>query len=393
MGISCRIRIVKAEKNKDGLVPIKLILTIDRKTRRFHLGKFVHPNQWIGQPHEYVKSKGKNKHPNARYLNLHLSNKLTIAQRIILKFEEEDLALNFANFKAEFFGDQRKDFFDWHKKYVENQICLNVAQGTIKGYGTQARKLKKFSKEINLRQISPEFIQDYVRFLKNELGNHDNTIYKSLIYVRSVFKFARKNKAVSGDPFEDIIIEQTTSPATYLDKEEVDRLMRLYQSEAIKDSWQNVLRMFLWTCFTGQSYKDVALAKYSDIIRVGEYLGLSNKRYKTNVQYFVPLFEEALYLLGDFPEDRDQLIFRSISNQKVNIYLKEVVQIVKIKKRVTFHTGRHSFGHSLIRKGVNRSYIKEMLGHSSIIMTEHYSKVMDIDIINNLKEKWHEKDR
>ena len=392
MGTTCRIRAIKAEKNADGLLPIKLILTIDRKTRRFHLGKFVHPDHWIGKPPEYVKNRGKNKHPNARYLNLHFSNKLTEAQRVILKFEEEDIAPSFSNFKAEFFGDRSKDFFDWHEKYIENQMRENVAQMTISNYKSQGKKLKKFSKDIKLRQINYDFIRDYARFLKNELENGDNTIYKSLIYFRAVFKYARKNKAISGDPFEDIIIEQKVKPATFLLQDEVDKLMRLYKSDIIKDSWQNVLRMFLWACYTGQAYKDVSLVKYHDIIKVGEHMGLSNKRFKTNVQYFVPLFEEALYLLGNFPEDRNQLIFRSISNQKTNKYLKEIVKIVKITKTVTFHTGRHSFGHSLIRKGVNRSYIKEILGHSSEIMTEHYSKVMDIDIINNLKEKWHEKD-
>ena len=372
-------------------MPIKLILTIDRKIRRFHLDKFVHPDHWVGKPPEYVKSKGRNKHPNGKFLNLHLNHKLVEAQRIILQFEQEEIPPNFKRFKAKFFGYERQDFFEWHEKFVEFKIRENVAKATLDNYKTQAEKLKSFSKEIKLKEINYGFIQDYVQFLKDKYGIGDNTIYKALVYFRLVFNFAKKNKVISGDPFEDIVLQQKVKPATYLSKDEVDRLLKLYKADIIGQSWQNVLRMFLWACFTGQSYKDVVLVKYSDIIRVGEHLGLSNRRIKTNVPYFVPLFEEALYLLGNFPEDRDQVIFDSISNQKTNQYLREIVKIVKIRKHITFHAGRHSFGHSLIRKGVNRSYIKEILGHSSEAMTEHYSKVMDIDIINNLKDKWHEK--
>ncbi len=388
MGISIRIQAKSWEINKHGLIPIKLFLTIDRKCRRFHLNQFVSPQHWIGTPPEFVKSKGKDKHPNARFLNLHLSNRLTEAQRIILELEQEGIAPNFKSFKAKFLGYETQSFFDWHEKYVEDKICGNVKQATIRNYRSQAKKLKKFSKEIKLRQITHDFITDYARFLKNKLGNDDNTIYKSLIYFRAVFQFAKKKKAVSGDPFEDIIFEQKVKPAPYLEKEEVERLMNLYRARIIKESWQNVLRMFLFACHSGLSYKDMTLLKYSDVIKVHKYYGITSKRIKTNSRYFVPLFEEALYLLGNFPDNRDQLVFNSISNQKTNEYLKEVVKIVKITKRVSFHTGRHSFGHSLIRKGIDRSYIKEILGHRSEIITEHYSKVMPIDVINNIYNRW-----
>ncbi len=390
MGTSLKIRALSYEKNTDGLMPIKLVLTIDRKTRKYHLQKFVHPDHWIGKPPEFVKNSGRNSHPNARYLNLHLSNRMAEAQRIILKFEEENIVPSFKEFKAKFLGLEKQSFFDWHEKYVENQIRDNVGKATVSNYQSQAKKLKSFRKEIALKQITYDFVKDYAHFLKENRQNDDNTIYKSLVYFRAVFKFAKKKKAISGDPFEDIIMEQHVKPATYLIKREVDNLLKLYKSKIIKESWQNVLGMFLWACNTGQAYSDAVAVRYSDIIQVGEHVGLSNKRYKTKVKYFVPLFEEALYLLGDMPIDRDQLIFNSISNQKTNQYLKEIVKIVGITKRVTFHTGRHSFGHSLIRKGVDRSYIKEILGHSSEIMTRHYSQVMNIDVINNLKDKWYE---
>lgn len=391
MGTSIKIRALSYEENSDGLMPIKLLLTIDRKTRKFHLQKFVHPDHWIGKPPEYVKSSGRNPHPNARYLNVHLSNKMTEAQRIILKFEEENIVPSFKEFKAKFLGLEKQSFFDWHQKFVENKIRDNVGKATVSNYHSQAKKLKSFQKEIALRQITHDFVKDYAYFLKEKRQNDDNTIYKSLVYLRAVFKFARKNKAISGNPFEDIMMEQHVKDATYLIKREVDSLYKLYRSKIIKQSWQKVLRMFLWACNTGQSFKDVVLVKYSDIIPVGEHMGLSSKRFKNEKKYFVPLFDEALYLLGDMPLNRDQLIFDSISNQKTNQYLKEIIKIVGITKRVTFHTGRHSFGHSLIRKGIDRSYIKEILGHSTEIMTRHYSQVMPVDVINNLKNKWDEK--
>ena len=56
-------------------------------------------------------------------------------------------------------------------------------------------------------------------------------------------------------------------------------------------------------------------------------------------------------------------------------------EICKIKKLLTFHIARHTFATTVtLMNGVPIESISKMLGHSRIIMTQHYSKVADLKI-------------
>ena len=52
-----------------------------------------------------------------------------------------------------------------------------------------------------------------------------------------------------------------------------------------------------------------------------------------------------------------------------------------IHKRLTFHSLRHSFATHLLEKGVDVKYIKDLLGHLSIITTERYLHVAREQIV------------
>ncbi len=47
------------------------------------------------------------------------------------------------------------------------------------------------------------------------------------------------------------------------------------------------------------------------------------------------------------------------------------------RDKVTFHTLRHTYASMLVQKGVDIYHVKELLGHSSIALTERYSHLSE----------------
>ncbi len=94
-------------------------------------------------------------------------------------------------------------------------------------------------------------------------------------------------------------------------------------------------------------------------------------------------------------------MFPNISNQKLNSYLKEIADLCKIKKNLTFHIARHTFATTItLSNGVPIETVSKLLGHSKIATTQIYAKVIErkvsddmeilkrkMAIINNCKQK------
>ncbi|MDB5143605.1 MAG: recombinase [Mucilaginibacter sp.] len=75
------------------------------------------------------------------------------------------------------------------------------------------------------------------------------------------------------------------------------------------------------------------------------------------------------------------------SNQKINAYLKEVADLCDIIKPVTFHIARHTFATTVtLSNGVPIESVSKMLGHSSIKTTQHYTKILDLKVSQDMAQ-------
>ena len=66
---------------------------------------------------------------------------------------------------------------------------------------------------------------------------------------------------------------------------------------------------------------------------------------------------------------------KALSDQAVRRMIKKYAQRAGIDMRITPHMFRHTFATSLLEADVDIRYIQEMLGHSSIHITEIYTHV------------------
>ena len=69
----------------------------------------------------------------------------------------------------------------------------------------------------------------------------------------------------------------------------------------------------------------------------------------------------------------------------MNAYLKELADLCGINKRLTSHTARHSFSTSVaLANKVSMENVAKMLGHSSTRMTQHYARILDQSIAEDM---------
>ena len=74
-----------------------------------------------------------------------------------------------------------------------------------------------------------------------------------------------------------------------------------------------------------------------------------------------------------------------LSNQKMNEYLKEISAVCDLETDITFHTARHTFATTVtLNNGVPLETVSKMLGHTNVRMTQHYAKVLDRKISDEM---------
>jgi len=79
------------------------------------------------------------------------------------------------------------------------------------------------------------------------------------------------------------------------------------------------------------------------------------------------------------------LVLPVLTNQKMNSYLKEIADGCRINKNLTFHIARHTFATTVtLSNGVPIETVSKMLGHKSLKQTQHYAKIVDLKISEDM---------
>ena len=70
----------------------------------------------------------------------------------------------------------------------------------------------------------------------------------------------------------------------------------------------------------------------------------------------------------------------------MNAYLKEVATLCNINKELTFHMARHTFATTVtLTNGVPIESVSKMLGHKNLRTTQHYAKVLDRKVSEDMQ--------
>jgi site-specific recombinase XerD len=290
-------------------------------------------------------------------------------------------------------------------EYHNEQQMHKLAPGTMKNYHTTQRYVKTFLREklyrndIALSQLKYKFILDFERYLFNYVPKdhqkplNNNGIMKHIERLRKMINMAVKLDWLSKDPFASFKKHFEKVERESLNSKE---LMSLANKEFTIERLRHVRDMFLYSCYTGLSYIELAELTIDKIVTgIDGELWISTSRAKTDTGVRVPLLPQAIELMEEYRDDpramNNGTVFPVISNQRMNGYLKEVADICGITKTLTFHIALHTFATTVtLNNGVPIESVSKILGHTSIRTTQIYAKVVESKLsedMHNLKQR------
>jgi site-specific recombinase XerD len=93
----------------------------------------------------------------------------------------------------------------------------------------------------------------------------------------------------------------------------------------------------------------------------------------------LPMAQEIINKYSNHPKAvSSKKLLPTLSNQRLNSYLKEIADVCGFNKELTFHCARHTFATTVtLTNGVPIESVSKMLGHKSLRTTQHYAKILD----------------
>ena len=367
---------------KDGTASIEIVLTVNGERCAFSTGKRVKSCNW-----DKTKQQVKGKDEEAQSLN----NYLKAIKAKLYQKEAELLDRGFI-ITAELLRDAYFDkveslkektlfeVFEEHNKEQEKLVGNGVSKATYWISVYTVRLLKEFvqqkykREDLYLRELNLNFIQAFHSFLKIDKGMAQNSSTKHLKLLKKIINLAVANSYMSINPFITYKVEREPVEIDFLDEEELRKIINF---DTPLPRLERTKNMLLFGCFTGLSYIDIkTLApEHFEKDNTGR-IWIKKRRVKTGVLSRIPLLPIAKLILDKYKGGEKLLPIQDPAD--INKYLKDIAILCDIKKRITFHTSRHTFASTVtLANNISLEVVSKMLGHTNTRMTTHYAKLID----------------
>ena len=392
--VSILFYIKRAKVNNLGVCPIYTRVTVNAKRFEFSTNKYINPEKWSSESN---KIKGTSE--EARTINSHLDylkNQVLEAEKKLFK---KDISVTSENLKNELFGLSETKrmlvpIFQDHNNKIKELVGKEYAPGTLERYTTSLKHTIEFMQwkynisDIDITKIDHAFITDYEFWLRSVRNCANNTAVKYLKNFNKIIKICLANDWLNKNPFANYKSKIKEVERVYLTEAEIQSI---FEKDFKTERLSLVRDIFLFSCFTGLAYIDVKnLTKSHISYGIDGEKWIFTHRQKTESASKIPILPVTQMIIDKY-ENHPQCINEDkllpiLSNQKMNAYLKEIAGVCEIEKELTFHIARHTFATTVtLTNGVPIESVSKMLGHKNLRTTQHYAKVLDRKVSEDMK--------
>ena len=377
---SVKVHIDSKKPRKDGTCAIYLIVHIDYKSLKFNTGVTTDPNLWDA---EKKRITGKSK--QVKDDNLIIEKCLALMNDIFVRYRLQNAELSPETLRNEWKNPARRvDFFAFFEEALKEKKG-SITHSTWIHHKSIIGTIKLFKPILAFADITPDYIDRLQRWLKKEQKNDVNTIHGKMRVLRNYLNIAIRKGIISENPFKQVKLKKAAVNRVALSAEELEQLWNLYKSDKLSEPRKKILRHFLFMCFTGVRISDLRAFTTGNIVSESLVYSAFKTREIKKEPIVVPLNRYALELIADEGPNPMNKLFRTISEQKMNEAIKEIVKAAEIYKEITNHSGRHTFATVWLAKTHDLAQLQALLGHSDITTTMMYVHITEEETRKQMK--------
>lgn len=397
---------IKPEKiDRQGLTLIQLQYQDNGKRVAFSTGEKIKPKSW-----DIIKRRVKTGVVGATELNAKLG-KLENDLKAILRIASiQDIPVT-PEYVREKFDQKRNNTADptllQRFEQFRKERRSSISESTLRVYNSVLKILTEFSevKQFNLSfdKIDLRFYDKFNAYVQDErtLRLNANSTGKYIKTLKTFLNWAVKRGYTDNLQYKDSDFKVIRRDANfeYLTPGELETIRTYdFSRTPYLDRCRDV---FVFACLTGLRFSDLENLSRANV----KENALEITVQKTKEVLTVPLAPETKAIIRKYIVDEQPLPV--VSNQKMNVYLKEVcrvagiieaVQVVKFKgatrviitqpkyELITTHTARRTFVCTALESGMRAEVVMSLTGHSSMKSFQRYVKITDLTKVKAVEE-------
>lgn len=286
---------------------------------------------------------------------------------------------------------------------MEKLVGKEFVLGTLGRYRTCISHIQEFLNwklkvsDIDVKKNNYTFLNDFEFFLRTEKSCNNNSAVKYIKNFGKIIRSCLANGWMEKDPFLNYHSNFDEVTRVFLNEQELEKL---FNKDFKNERLSQVRYIFLFSCYTGLAYIDTQkLTKNHINIGLDGNKWIYAVRQKTKTTSNIPVHPQAEDIIKKYVNHPTCIntgkLLPVLSNQKMNAYLKEIADLCGINKELTYHIARHTFATTVtLSNGVPIESVSKMLGHKNIKTTQHYAKILDKKVSEDmvpLKSRIHPK--
>ena len=376
--------VLRKKKNKAGRFPISIRITKDRKSSYLNTGQYIDIKFWDEKNRNVRKS-----HPNSKVLNNFIITKVAEANDKVLKSEMKTEYQTVSEIKNKIVVTKGLDFFAVAEMHLQNLKNRNKHHQ----YDTELGRLKKFKEflckdSLPFNRLNVTVLKKFETHLLHTKNLSPRTVVNYLILIRTIFNLAISESITDRGLYPFGKGKMTIRiPEAQKIGFTADEIQILENAQGITEAQQKAIHIWLVSFyFAGIRIGDVLQLKWSDF-NDGRLLYRMNKNsklvslkipekaieifdfYRDNSSYNELVFPQ---LKGTNLNDTEEISKRTQSiTRNLNRRLKIATKQLGIKKNISMHIARHSFG-NISGDKIPIQMLQKLYRHSSVTTTIRY---------------------